>query len=265
MSNLFGNLAGQAAKAEKATDNLGGGFGAKESDIYLANLKVAYVGKAASGANFIQIIADLTDLDGHSAGEYREQLYITSGTEKGCKCTYEKNGKEYFLPGYTVINDILVMTSGETIPEAVFEEKVVNVYDFDEKKEVAKSVMVPVNAIGGKFAVAILKSEEDKQTKDGSGNYVSTGETRFTNTIEKVFHPDLHLTVVEAEELTERGKELTVEEAVFWDKWLEKNKGVTRDKTTKGGASGKAGQPPKPGATNTGAGASAAKSLFGKK
>lgn len=29
MSNLFGNLAGQAAKAEKATDNLGGGFGAK--------------------------------------------------------------------------------------------------------------------------------------------------------------------------------------------------------------------------------------------
>jgi hypothetical protein len=262
MSNLFGNLSGQASKAEKATDNLGGGFGAKESDIYQAELKMAYAGKAGSGANFIQIIAKLTDLEGRDAGEYREQLYITSGTEKGGKCTYEKNGKEYFLPGYTVINDMLLMTCGETIPTAVFEEKMVNVYDYDEKKEITKSVMVAINALGGKFAVAIQKAEEDKSKKEGN-DYVPTGETRFTNSIEKIFHDELHLTVVEAEELQAKGKDVSAEEAVFWGAWLGKNKGVTRDKTTKG-ATGKPGQPPKPG-SDAGAPAAAGKSLFGKK
>ncbi len=84
MSNLFGNLKDKTKNAEETRDNLGGGFGAKETDIYTGDLKVAYVGKADSGADWMQIIIEnLKNSDGTPAGDYREQIYFTSGKEKG--------------------------------------------------------------------------------------------------------------------------------------------------------------------------------------
>ena len=88
MSNLFGNLKDKTKNAEATKDSLGGGFGAKETDIYTGVVKVAYVGKADSGADWMQLIVeDLKNSDGAPAGEYREQVYFTSGKEKGNKPT----------------------------------------------------------------------------------------------------------------------------------------------------------------------------------
>ncbi len=263
MSNLFGNLKDKTKNAEETRDNLGGGFGAKETDIYTGDLKVAYVGKADSGADWMQIIIEnLKNSDGTPAGDYREQIYFTSGKEKGNKPTYEKNGKEYYLPGYTVVNDLMLLTTGGELFDAAFEEKLVKVYDFDQKAEVNKSVMVPVDAIGQAVTIAIQKVVENKQSKGDDGKYHDNGETREVNNIEKVFHPELLVTVVEAREAEKAEKEITAETAVFHPAWLEKNKGKTRDKTT--GGSGKGGTPPKPGATSSSS-APAGKSLFGKK
>lgn len=265
MSNLFGNLKEKTKNAEAAKDSLGGGaFGAKESDIYTGDVKVAYVGKADSGADWMQIIVEnMKNSDGLDAGEFRAQVYFTSGKEKGNKPTYEKNGKEYFLPGYTVINDMLLMATGTELFDAAFEEKIVKVYDFDQKAEVNKSVMVPVDLIGQTIMFALEKTIESKQSKDDDGKYYDNGETREVNEIQKLFHPELLVTVVEAQEAEKAEKELTPELAVFHAAWLEKNKGKTRDKT-KGSASGKGGTPPKPGATG-GSAPAGGKSLFGKK
>src|SRR5699024_11688381 len=63
-------------------------------------------------------IENLKGSDGNDAGDFRAQVYFTSGNAKGNKPTYEKNGKEYFLPGYTVINDMMLMATGCELPDA---------------------------------------------------------------------------------------------------------------------------------------------------
>lgn len=266
--SLFGNLKEKTQNVEAAKDSLGGGgFGAKESDIYTGTVKVAYVGKADSGADWIQlIIENLKGSAGNDAGEFRAQVYFTSGNAKGNKPTYEKNGKEYFLPGYTVINDMMLMATGNELPDADFEEKIVKVYDFDLKAETNKSVMVPVELVGQTVTFALEKILEAKQVK-GDNGYVDSGETREVNEIQKVFHPELLVTVIEAQEAEKAEKELTPELAVFHAAWLEKNKGKTRDKTKgSAGGNGKGGLPPKPGAgTGTGSAPAGGKSLFGKR
>jgi hypothetical protein len=266
--SLFGNLKEKTQNVEAAKDSLGGGgFGAKESDIYTGTVKVAYVGKADSGADWMQlIIENLKGSAGNDAGEFRAQVYFTSGNAKGNKPTYEKNGKEYFLPGFTVINDMMLMATGTFLADADFEEKIVKVYDFDLKAETNKSVMVPVDLVGQTVTFALEKILEAKQVK-GDNGYVDSGETREVNEIQKVFHPELLVTVVEAQEAEKAEKELTPELAVFHAAWLEKNKGKTRDKT-KGstGGNGKGGLPPKPGAgAGTGTAPAGGKSLFGKR
>lgn len=260
--SLFGNLKEKTQNAEAAKDSLGGGFGAKETDVYTGVLSVAYVGKADSGSDFMQIIVkDMQSSDGVPAGEYRQQVYFTSGKDKGNKPTYEKNGKEYYLPGFTVINDLMLMTTGTELFDTEFEEKIVKVYDFEQKTEVNKSVMVPVEAINQPIMFGLQKSTENKQVK-GDGGYVASGETRDVNDIDKIYHPELLMTVVEIREAEKTEKELKPELAVYYGAWLEKNKGQTRDRTNK--SAGKAGTPPKPGAGNSSAPAGG-KPLFGKK
>lgn len=265
MSNLFGNLKEKTKNAEAAKDSLGGsGFAAKESDIYTGDVKVAYVGKANSGADWMQIIIEnMKTSDGLDAGEFRAQVYFTSGKDKGNKPTYEKNDKEYYLPGYTVVNDMMLMATGKELFEADFEEKIVKVYDFDQKAEVNKSVMVPVDLIGQNIMFALEKVIESKQTKGVDGKYYDNGETREVNEIQKLFHPELLVTVVEAQEAEKAEKELTPELAVFHAAWLDKNKGKTHHKTSK--SAGKAGTPPKPGAGGSSSAPAGGKSLFGKK
>ena len=90
--SLFSNLKEKTKNVEAVKDSLGGGFGTKESDIYTGTVKVAYVGKADSGADWMQlIIENLKGSDGNDAGEFRTQVYFTSGNAKGNKPTYEKN------------------------------------------------------------------------------------------------------------------------------------------------------------------------------
>lgn len=266
MSNIFGNLKNAAAKAEAVTDRVGGGFSVHDTAIYEGDLKVAYAGQSSGGANFLQIIIENVKnaTTGAPAADFREQVYFTSGRDKGQSPTYEKDGKQYFLPGYTLANDIMVMTSGVELTDAAFEEKIVNIYNYDLKKEEPKSVPVAVDAIGNRIAFAVYKVLEDKKEKSGD-TYVPTGESREKAQLEKIFHPDLHVTVLEAQNAVANDEEPTAEHAVFWGAWLEKHDGKVQDRTTKGaGTPGKPGTPPQAGAAGGVAGA-AKKSLFGKK
>ena len=105
--------------------------------------------------------------------------------------------------------------------------------------------------LGQKIKLGILKQLENKSVKQGD-EFVPTAETRESNAIDKVFHPEMNLTVAEARN--------GLEEPKFHDAWAEKNKGQTRDKRTiKDGAGGTAGAPPKAAAGT----APARKSLFG--
>ena len=251
---MFNNL--KTDGIEEAQDRLGG-FAVFNTDVYPGKVKVAYGIKSEGGALGVALTILL---DG--GREYAETVYVSN--KKG-ENFYVKDGKKYPMPGFTNIDDLCLITTGIPLAEQATEEKVVKIYDYDQKKELPKSVPVLVGLTDQPVLVAIQKSLEDKTKKNDAGDYVPTGETREANSIEKFFHPEYKLTVNEAK--------AGVEEPKFLKAWTEKNKDQVRDKTTasKGGNSGQAGAPGKssgngaPLGSNSGQAAAPKKSLFGNK
>lgn len=242
--SLFNKLTNDGL--EESQDRLGG-FSPFDSDIYVGDIKAAYAGQSQGGATSVSLIVDF------SGKEYRETFYVTN--KKGENFFISPEKKKVPLPGFTVVDDICLIASGKPLAEQNTEEKVINLYDFDAKKELPKSVPMLTDLLGQKIALGVLKQLENKNVKQGD-EYVPSAETREINIVDKVFHPEVKLTVAEAR----NGKDAPE----FWDKWVERNKGQVRDKRTdKGGAGGNTGAPPK---ASGAAGGTAAprKSLFGK-
>ena len=247
--SLFGNL--KSDGLEENQDRLGG-FSVLDTDVYAGKVKVAYAGQSKEGARNVTLILDL------GGQEHRETIYIT--TKKGDNF-YVKDGKKIALPGFTTIDDLCQVTTDKVLAEQNAEEKIVNVYDPDAKKEMPKSVPVLTDLTGKDVLVAIQRSTVDKTQKNDAGEYVPTGESRDENTIEKVFHPSFRCTVVEAKKAAADGK---APEAGFITSWVERNKGKTRDKRQNKGGDVKSGRPGanSNGPPQSGQGA-ARKSLFG--
>lgn len=254
MTTLFGNLSNEGL--EQSEDRLGG-FTVYETDAYDASVKMFYATKSDGGANGIYLILDI------AGKEYRETLWITGKDGKNYYMVKDRDGKETgkkkALMGYEIIDDLCLVTLGKPLSEVAFEEKMVQVYDADAKKELPKSVQVATEILGTKVTAGIEKSIKFKTKKVGN-DYVDTAETREENAIVKIFEYETKVTVPEARHAAE--KEIApVSE--FYPKWVEKNKGKTKDTTTKGNAN--AGKTGKPGQAPQAGEATERKSLFGKK
>lgn len=243
-NNMFGNLSTDGL--EEARDTLGGG-GAVDSDSYTGTIKLAYAGASQGGARFLAVHIDL------NGREYRETLYVTN---KQGQNYYEKGGKKIPLPGFTVANDLALLSTGHPLSDQEITEKVASLYNFEERKEIPTKVQAVTSMIGKEITIGVLKSIVDKTKKnEQTGTYDPTGETREENNIDKVFHAESKKTV---SEFTARA-----EKAEFHDKWVEKNRGQVRNKAT--GATGKTGLPGQAAAPAAGAAGAkpAGKSLFG--
>lgn len=252
--SVFGKLTNDGL--EETKDVLGG-FVTYDTDIYLAKIKAAFAGKSDGGAQNVTLLLTLP-----GGKEYRETVYITN--KKGENWFLNKNDtkKKVPLPGFTTIDDICLMTTDKPLAQQDTEDKVMKVYDPQEKKELPKSVPVLTGLTDKEIFIAIEKSLVNKNEKDNSGNYVATAEEREENNIVKVFHSPSKITVPEAREAQKTGNAPT---PAFHDAWLEKNKGKVRDKRTiKNGVGGGStnGRPPQSGAAA--GGEKKTTSLFGK-
>ncbi|MFA7188468.1 MAG: hypothetical protein WC117_00100 [Sphaerochaetaceae bacterium] len=249
MSKLFANLNNNGL--EESQDRAGGGgFKAVESDIYTGKIKAAYAGQSSGGAHNVSLIVLLP-----GGVEYKETVYITNKKGENFFLNKDDKTKKVPLPGFTIIDDICLMVTNKPLAEQDTEEKVINVYDFDAKKEQPKAVDMLTDLIGGEISLGILRELQNKNEKQGD-EYVPTAEVVERNVINKVFHTETKLTVVEAR--------AGADEAKFWDKWLEINKGKDRDvRKIKDGQAGKVGTPPKAGAAASAP--TERKSLFSKK
>ena len=247
--SIFGNLTNDGL--EETTDRLGG-FQIRATDIYQATIKAAYAGQSAGGARNVTIVAELPD------GEYSETIYVTNKNGENWFPNQNDKSKKVPLPGFTTIDDICLVTTGKSLSEQDTEEKVVKIYDFDERKELPKAVPMLVDLIAQTLFLGIVQQTVDKNQKNEStGEYEPTGETRDENVIEKVFHDPTKMTVVEARQ--------GATEPVFYEKWLSKNKDQVRNKAK--GADGKGAQSGRPGGGAPQSGAGGQKktsSLFGK-
>lgn len=207
-----------------------GGSGPVDSGIYAATVDLAYMEKSKGGALGI-VLRLKTDI----GREIRQTLWVTSGDAKGNKNYYEKNGERNYLPGFTVMNSLCLLTVGKELSEvaAKAETKVVKIYNFDQKEEVPTEVPVLVELLGKDVIAAIIRQTVDKNTKNDDGAYVPSGETRDENEIDKFFRARDRMTTAEIM--------AKAENAVFIDTWATKWTGQVKDKTTK--QSGTAGAP----------------------
>lgn len=196
------------------------GMGPLDSDIYLSTIKLAYGITADSGAKGLVL-----HVETESGREHRETIYLTSGTAKGGRNYYEKDGKKNYLPGFVTANALALLTVGKEISDLDTEDKMVKVYNKAASAEVPTKVPVLTDLLGQQVYLGILKETRDKNIKDESGNYVPSGETRDQSTIDKVFRAKDQMTTAEVR--------AGAEEAAYFNTWLGLNKGQVRDRSTK--------------------------------
>jgi hypothetical protein len=194
---------------------------------------MAYLSKASSGA-----LGLVLTLKTDAGKEFRQTLWMTSGTAKGCKNYYEKDGEKRYLPGFNHANSLALLTCGKEISQLDTETKVVNVYSAEAKSEVPTKVEVPMDLLNKEILVGLLKQTVDKTKKNDAGVYEATGETRDENDIDKLFRAKDRMTRAEIR--------AQAETATFVDTWDAKHTGTTKMKAK--GASGTAGAPKAPGA-----------------
>jgi len=225
-----------------------GGFTPLESALYKMTIDLAFLRPSPSGAIGLNM-----HYSNKSGDSMREILWIVSGDAKGNNNFYvDRNGDKRLLPGMQIANAITQLTLDKDIGDLESEEKVISLYDPAQSAEAPTSVQMIMDLLGKEVILGVKHNIVDKNVKDTSGNYVPSGDIRHENTVDRVFSADTGMTVAE-----KRGGNTGAD---FIQKWEDKWKGVTTDKSTKnvaapvpGGAPGTAGS-----ATQT-----PTKSLFG--
>lgn len=213
-NNMFGNAASDLAGSEKEKDVLGG-RAPLPTDAYDGKIVVAYITTSTGGARAFNFVVDI------NGKLVRETIYVTN---KQGQVVYVKDGKKYPLPGYSLVNAITKLTIGKEIPQLTFENKLVKIWNFELKKDVATEVPVAVELTGEAVNLGIELIRENKQQKDQAGNYVDTAEIREVNSITRVFHTKTGQTAAEYDAQAP---------AEFKALWLKEFKGKVRDKTNK--------------------------------
>jgi len=194
--------------------SLGGGSYLWDSGVYKTIVDMAYFDQSKGGAHSLNVT--LLSEDGK---KLKQTIWFTNRKEE-VHFINQKGEKDY-LPGYTLANNLALIITGEDINEAFenSEKKMVNVYDFNEKKEKPTEKSVATSLLGKQIKAAVLKQTVNKRVNDGSGTYVDSAETRDENQLKEFYFPDSDLTVVE------KAKDAT--EALMMPKWAERNTGKT--------------------------------------
>lgn len=256
MSNIFASKKAAADTIED--DYIGGSGGALDTDVYEATIKACYMQKAS--ASEAMSVVTLLKIDNR---EVRSQIWTTNRSG-GVTYKDKKTGEEKNLPGYTQINALALLVTGKELGNLDVENKSLNLYDFDAKKELPTAVDHFSELQGQKIMVALQRQTVDKTAKDPtSGDYLTVFDekgnavTRDVNEVVKFFPEGKTVTISEVadyvkslgttlDEVIEGGNLLKAinkmpeSMGVYAKTWLDKNKGETWDKSTKTKGEGKA-------------------------
>ena len=208
---------------EEERDSVGSGV--LDSDVYLGVVELVYLDASASGAISVNISFKTNNRT------VRQTVYISN--RKGEFVYRNKDKKDLPLPGYAQMDAFFTAVTGKGLSSQSLEEKVINIYNYDLKKEIPQTRKVFMDILNKPIAAGILKISEERTTKES--NYtVGTGEYRNLNEFNKWFDAETGLTNVE--------KKAGETEAKVLENWKKANTGnevirnaATRD-TSKAGA-----------------------------
>jgi len=126
--SLFKNLAVDSS-IEADKDVLGGKYNVWDSGIYDTVIELAYVDESKGGAMNVNFVFKTQE-----GKELRQQIYVTSGKEKGATNYYtDRDGNKKYLPGFTQVNDLCLLAIGEALSDIETETKTLSLYNFDQK------------------------------------------------------------------------------------------------------------------------------------
>ena len=186
----FSNLA-QVEDVEAATDSIGG-FSLLASGLYKMTIEMAYMGTAPKGSEILAL-----DLVNDSGQRYSETIYLTSGTAKGVKNTYERGGKTHYLPGFILGKDVVELAGKVAIDKVTLETKTIQKYNFLSKQIEPLEVETVKDIIGKQLIVGIIRFKQNKNKPDATGEYKKSNDIREGNYIDKVFDIATRLSTVE--------------------------------------------------------------------
>jgi len=219
------------------TDSLGGAS-TKESGAYLVTIQKAFLGTSEGGAVSLNLHTVLED-----GSPFKTTLWLTSSTAKGGNNYYvDKVGVQRYLPGFLHANAIAQLITGKEIGELEPETKTVSLWSFEASADVPTKVEMLMELLNQKVYLGLLKQTVNKNVKDAAGNYVPSAETRDENELDKVFHGESKMTLTEIK--------AKAETPAFFDAWVAKNAGKTRNKVKPAAAGAPAAGPPAAGGSS---------------
>lgn len=145
-----------------------------------------------------------------------------SGMSKQYSTTYinKNTGKKVPLPGHAKFQDLVKVVLRKDLSQLSDPQtKVIEKYNFDLKKRAPTQVAMVMDLVGKEVIAGFVKKIEDKRNGDG---------TRTFNEVDRWYDAETRMNAFEMEHGLEG-------EAFFMDKWDERNKGQTRDTSTKTG------------------------------
>ena len=224
--SLLSALASDTSIAQE-TDSVGGNA-ALESGLYECKVNMAHITKSAGGA--MGLVLNMST----GNREVRQTLWMTSGTAKGAKNYYEKDGEKHFLPGFNHANGLCLLTAGKEVSEMDTETKVIKLYSSEAKAEVPTKVEVVTDLLGKLVLVGLIKQKVDKTQKNDQGVYVATGDTREENEIDKLFRAEDRMTTAEIRAQSAEASFVNTWDAKWTGKTKDKSKGVSANAGTFG-------------------------------
>ncbi len=203
MAGLFAGLDANGT-VEVEEEKLGGGGPVKDTGSYDFVVEMAYGGVSKGGAYFIDVKLKTED------GQFMTvKEYITSGTEKGVRPYYidKKDGKQKALPGYSKMNALDILLTGNEAQYPATETKTIPLYNYDAEKDVPTQVEVVTGWIGKPITglvrcVREFKRKQNETTK----KWEDTTETK--DSAEVIHFVDSTTGQTRSEKMT--GKEATV-------------------------------------------------------
>jgi len=201
-------------------------FGAVlETNVYPITLDKVYADQSEGGAAFLHI-SGITDT-GKTVGM---SVYFTSGDKKGNSITFKVKDKqgnptaeERYLPGFVFCDDLHEILLGVPLAEMETQQKLVNAYNKEAKRDIPQTKAVLTGMIGKVIKVAIQEQLVIKQI-NVDGVYVDTNpvETRKQNEFIKAYDAETGQTLTEKQANAE---------PVFMNKWIASFSGQVIDKT----------------------------------
>lgn len=161
-----------------------GGF-LLDTGVYNMIVEAAYLGESTGGAKNVNLRFKQADGD----KTHRETIYITSGRAKGQKPYYERDGKQFKLPGFKLFEELCAIAASSKVSALTTEKKVMEIWNREAGKEIPTEVDMLMPLVGQPVKVGIVRKRENKNIKNSTGAWVPGPEAREFNEIDKFFTP----------------------------------------------------------------------------